>query len=202
MKTIGLTGGIGSGKTTIAKWFQEKGVPVYNSDLEAKELMNENLDLIVQLTNLLGEQTYIDGEYNRTYVSSKVFNDQELLNQLNAIVHPAVFKHFDEWLDKQNSLFIVKEAAILFESGSYKDCDYVISVIADEKIRIERVVKRDQLSEEQILGRMRSQWTDEQRIEKSDFIIENNSDLESLKLSFEKVYNEIVERINIHSADL
>lgn len=202
MKTIGLTGGIGSGKTTIAKWFQEKGVPVYNSDLEAKELMNENLDLIGQLTNLLGEQTYIDGEYNRTYVSSKVFNDQELLNQLNAIVHPAVFKHFDEWLDKQNSLFIVKEAAILFESGSYKDCDYVISVIADEKIRIERVVKRDQLSEEQILGRMRSQWTDEQRIEKSDFIIENNSDLESLKLSFEKVYNEIVERINIHSADL
>ena len=122
MITIGLTGGIGSGKTTIAQWFQEKGIPVYNSDFEAKKLMNENEDLIQQLIELFGDETYKNGEYNRSYVASKVFNDKELLNQLNAVVHPAVFKHFDEWLDNQNSSFVVKEAAILFESGSYKDC--------------------------------------------------------------------------------
>lgn len=196
MITIGLTGGIGSGKTTIAQWFQEKGIPVYNSDFEAKKLMNENEDLIQQLIELFGDETYKNGEYNRSYVASKVFNDKELLNQLNAIVHPAVFKHFDEWLDNQNSSFVVKEAAILFESGSYKDCDYIISVIADEEIRIDRVAKRDQLNEDQIRDRMKSQWTDEQRIEKSDFIIENNKDLNVLKLEFEKVYDEILDRIH------
>lgn len=196
MITIGLTGGIGSGKTTIAQWFQEKGIPVYNSDFEAKKLMNENEDLIQQLIELFGDETYKNGEYNRSYVASKVFNDKELLNQLNAIVHPAVFKHFDEWLDNQNSSFVVKEAAILFESGSYKDCDYIISVIADEEIRIDRVAKRDQLNEDQIRSRMKNQWTDEQRIEKSDFIIENNKDLKALKLEFEKVFDEILDRIH------
>lgn len=196
MITIGLTGGIGSGKTTIAQWFQEKGIPVYNSDFEAKKLMNENEDLIQQLIELFGDETYKNGEYNRSYVASKVFNDKELLNQLNAIVHPAVFKHFDEWLDNQNSSFVVKEAAILFESGSYKDCDYIISVIADEEIRIDRVAKRDQLNEDQIRNRMKSQWTDQQRIEKSDFIIENNKDLKALKLEFEKVFDEILDRIH------
>lgn len=196
MITIGLTGGIGSGKTTIAQWFQEKGIPVYNSDFEAKKLMNENEDLIQQLIELFGDETYKNGEYNRSYVASKVFNDKELLNQLNAIVHPAVFKHFDEWLDNQNSSFVVKEAAILFESGSYKDCDYIISVIADEEIRIKRVAKRDQLNEDQIRSRMKSQWADQQRIEKSDFIIENNKDLNALKLEFEKVYDEILDRIH------
>lgn len=196
MITIGLTGGIGSGKTTIAQWFQEKGIPVYNSDFEAKKLMNENEDLIQQLIELFGDETYKNGEYNRSYVASKVFNDKELLNQLNAIVHPAVFKHFDEWMDNQNSSFVVKEAAILFESGSYKDCDYIISVIADEEIRIDRVAKRDQLNEDQIRSRMKNQWTDEQRIEKSDFIIENNKDLKALKLEFEKVFDEILDRIH------
>lgn len=196
MITIGLTGGIGSGKTTIAQWFQEKGIPVYNSDFEAKKLMNENEDLIQQLIELFGDETYKNGEYNRSYVASKVFNDKELLNQLNSIVHPAVFKHFDEWMDNQNSSFVVKEAAILFESGSYKDCDYIISVIADEKIRIDRVAKRDQLNEDQIRSRMKNQWTDEQRIEKSDFIIENNKDLKALKLEFEKVFDEILDRIH------
>ena len=196
MITIGLTGGIGSGKTTIAQWFQEKGIPVYNSDFEAKKLMNENEDLIQQLIELFGDETYKNGEYNRSYVASKVFNDKELLNQLNAIVHPAVFKHFDEWMDNQNSSFVVKEAAILFESGSYKDCDYIISVIADEEKRIDRVAKRDQLNEDQIRSRMKNQWTDEQRIEKSDFIIENNKDLKVLKLEFEKVFDEILNRIH------
>src|SRR5690606_18462333 len=157
----------------------------------------ENEDLIQQLIELFGDETYKNGEYNRSYVASKVFNDKELLNQLNAIVHPAVFKHFDEWMDNQNSSFVVKEAAILFESGSYKDCDYIISVIADEEIRIDRVAKRDdQLNEDQIRSRMKNQWTDEQRIEKSDFIIENNKDLKALKLEFEKVFDEILDRIH------
>ena len=121
----------GAGLDTIDhEYAKEKGIPVYNSDFEAKKLMNENEDLIQQLIELFGDETYKNGEYNRSYVASKVFNDKELLNQLNAIVHPAVFKHFDEWLDNQNSSFVVKEAAILFESGSYKDCDYIISALS------------------------------------------------------------------------
>lgn len=196
MKTVGLTGGIGSGKTTIAKWFIDRGIPVYNSDDEAKKLMNEDEKLIAELTELFGEKTYVDGEYNRAFVSSQVFQNKDLLAKLNAIVHPAVFRHYATWIEGQTADFIVKEAAILFESGSYKDCDWIISVVADEDIRVERVMKRDGFSEEQIRSRMRNQWTDEQRIEKSDFIIENNLDLEGLKLEFDRVYNELNKKFN------
>jgi len=194
MKIIGLTGGIGSGKSTIAKWFSESGIPVYNSDLEAKKLMNENEKIIFELTELFGEKTYENGVYNSKFVASKVFKDKELLRKLNQIVHPEVFNHFHHWVKNQTAVFLVKEAAILFESGSYKDCDAVISVVAEEKIRIERVMKRDEISEEQIRQRMNNQWTDEQRIKLSDFVIENNSDLETLKAAFHKLYKNLLKQ--------
>lgn len=195
MYVVGLTGGIGSGKSTLGKWFEEKGIPVYEADLEAKNLMNQDGELKKQLIDLLGEQTYQNNQYNRTYVSSLVFNNKELLEKLNALVHPAVFNHFHRWIENQNAPFIVKEAAILFESGSYRDCDWIVSVVADEKKRIERVMKRSGLSEAQILERMNNQWTDAQRIEKSDFVIENNANLKALKIQFNQLYKELLKQV-------
>lgn len=196
MKIIGLTGGIGSGKSTIAKWFSEKQIPVYDSDREAKKLMNEHPEVIQKLIDLLGEETYKNGVYNSRFVASKVFQDKELLKKLNQIVHPAVFQHFQNWVENQQSEFVVKEAAILFESGSYKDCDAIISVIANEEVRINRVKKRDGLDSEQIRQRMKNQWTDEQRIELSDFVISNNEGLDQLQSKFEEVYKELLKRFH------
>lgn len=194
MKIVGLTGGIGSGKTTVAQWFVEKGIPVYDSDFHAKQLTLENKEVMFKIKSLLGEESYVDGEYNRKHVSTQVFENPELLQKLNDIIHPAVFNHFHQWIANQTSDFVVKEAAILFESGSFLDCDFIISVISSEEIRMKRVLKRDSLSEKQIKDRMNNQWTDEQRIERSDLIIENNSDLENLRQEFEAVYNILLKR--------
>ncbi len=194
MKIVGLTGGIGSGKSTVAQFFLEKGIPVYNSDREAKILINENPALIQELTELFGTEAYINGRYNSKFVASKVFRDKELLQKLNEIVHPAVFAHFRQWLDQQNALFVVKEAAILLESGSYEDCDIIISVIADEEIRIKRVTGRDDVSAEQVRDRMKNQLDEEQRIQLSDFVISNNAGLPELRLEFDKVYKELLSR--------
>ena len=194
MKIVGLTGGIGSGKTTIGKWFLEEGIPVYNSDSEAKKLINEDLQIVKSLTGLFGEETYQNGIYNSKYVASKVFNDKELLENLNQIVHPAVFRHFDNWVKNQTTSFVVKEAAFLFESGSYKDCDAIISVVADEEIRIQRVAGRDGSNPEQVRKRMDNQWKDEQRISLSDYVIYNNSDLNDLKKEFDQVYKKLLKQ--------
>lgn len=195
MYIVGLTGGIGSGKSTIGKWFVEKGIPVYDSDLEAKRLMNESQELKSQLMQLFGSDTYINEEYNRKFVAEQVFQNKGKLAQLNAIVHPAVFKHFKDWVSIQESRFVVKEAAILFESGSYKDCDWIISVVANESLRIQRVVERDGISTDQVKARIANQWTDQQRIEKSDYVIPNESNLDDLKVEFNKTYKKLLKRI-------
>jgi len=195
MKIVGLTGGIGSGKSTVAKFFLDQGVPVYDSDSEARRMMNENREIKQKLVSLFGEDAYFENKLNRPYIASQVFKNKELLNQLNRIVHPAVFEDFRNWVKKQDSVFVVKEAAILFESGSYKDCDFVVSVIADEDLRIRRVSKRDNISAEKVRDRIQNQWTDEMRVAKSDFVIHNNSDLENLYEEFKKVYNELLKRI-------
>lgn len=194
MKIIGLTGGIGSGKTTVGKWFAENGIPVYDSDSEAKLLIKENDELRLKISSLLGDEAYVDGVYNRKFVAAKVFSNPRLLEKLNEIVHPAVFEHFHNWVKNQKSEFIIKEAAILFESGSYKDCDLIISVVAKEELRIERVVKRDGLDPNQVRDRIRTQWTDELRIKHSDFVINNDLDLSHLKSEFQRVYNELLKR--------
>lgn len=194
MKIIGLTGGIGSGKSTIAQWFSDRGIPVYNSDNEAKRLMNESHEIREELIHLFGEQAYLNNELNRRFISSKVFENKELLERLNRIVHPAVFKDFKSWIQNQNAPFVIKEAAILFESGSYHDCDYIVSIIANEEVRIQRVMERDGVSSEQVLSRIRNQWTDELRIVNSDFIIRNNEGLDELKEEFEEVYNKLLKK--------
>ncbi len=174
-KIIGLTGGIGSGKTTIANYFKEMGVPVYIADDEARKLMQSKF-IIEEIKKIFGDSLFEDDILNRAKLAEIVFNDSRKLDQLNAIVHPAVKKDFVAWLEaKKNYAYVIYEAAILFESGRYKDCDVVITVTAPEEKRIERVIKRDKTNKEQVLDRMRMQWKDEERISKSDFIILNDN---------------------------
>jgi dephospho-CoA kinase len=174
-KIIGLTGGIGSGKTTVAKYFEQQGIPIYISDLEAKNLM-DNPIVIHQIATKFGNSVLNEKGLNREVLSSIVFKDKDKLQELNQIVHPKVKEHFLNWLQANNNQpFVIKESAILFESKSYLDCDYIISVTAPIDIRIERILKRDNTTKEKVLLRIENQWTDVQRSEKSDFIIENTN---------------------------
>lgn len=172
-KIIGLTGGIGSGKTTVAKQFESLGVPVYIADVEAKKIMDFP-ETIHQIKTEFGNSIFDGGTLNREKLAKIVFENPEKLQKLNNVIHPLVKKHFLEWVKKnKDSSFVIKETAILFESGSYKDCDKIITVTAPLETRIERVLKRDASDYESIMKRVQNQWTDEMRIAKSDYIIEN-----------------------------
>lgn len=172
-KIIGLTGGIGSGKTTVAKQFIEAGIPVYIADQEAKKLLHQP-EIISQIEATFGDSVLEDNQISRAKLAQVVFNHPEKLALLNSIIHPAVKKHFQQWFNAHQTFsFVVREAAILFESGTYHDCDYIISVIAPIEERISRVMQRDQVDRTAVLARINNQWTDEQRIAKSDFVIEN-----------------------------
>lgn len=188
---VGITGGIGSGKSTAAKFFEELGVPVYNSDMRAKIIQNENPEVKVKITEAFGQEAYNESGLNKPFISKQVFQDNEKLKLLNSIVHPAVFKDFDDWKKTQKSDIVIKEAAILIESGSYKDCDVVISVIVDVEKRISRTIERDGLTKEEVLARINNQISDEERIAKSDFIIDNNGDLTHLKNEVEQTFIKI-----------
>ena len=173
MKIVGLTGGIGSGKTTVAELFADLGVPIYNSDIEAKNLTNHSENIREELIALLGIETYKDGFLNRKFMADKIFNDKHLLTKVNGIIHPRVAEHFRKWVSLQNSKYVIKEAAILFESGSNTQCDVVILVTAPREERIRRVMDRDQVSKEEVEARINNQWSDEKKMELSDFIIQN-----------------------------
>lgn len=174
-KIIGLTGGIGSGKTTIANYFQSKGIPVYIADDEARKIM-QSVEIIEAIKQIFGNSIFENDVLNREKLAEIVFNDPEKLKQLNAIVHPAVREHFANWILKHSATaYVIYEAAILFESGRYKECDLIISVTAPIESRIQRVMQRDKTTREQVLKRINAQWTDEQRVSKSDFIIENET---------------------------
>ena len=191
-KIIGLTGGIGSGKSTIAEFFKEFGVPVYIADDHAKKLMQTS-KILESIKNVFGNGIFENEILNRAKLAAIVFNDSNELSKLNEIIHPAVKKDFEKWIvsNKQHS-YVIYEAAILFESGRYKDCDIIITVIAPEEIRIQRVIKRDKATREQVLSRIKMQWKDEERILKSDFIINN----ENLKIAKEEVLK-ILKILNI-----
>lgn len=185
-KVIGLTGGIGSGKTTIANYFASMGVPVYIADDEAKKVM-QSASIIKQIKTTFGDSLFENEILNRAKLAEIVFNDADKLAQLNAIVHPAVKQDFELWLNENKKhSYVVYEAAILFESGRYKECDVIITVTAPEEIRIERVVKRDNTTPEQVLSRMKMQWNDEKRISLSNFVI-NNSNLKIAKEEVVKI---------------
>ena len=185
-KIIGLTGGIGSGKTTIANQFRKANIPVYIADDEARKIM-QSQEIIEAIRNTFGESIFDEAILNREKLSQIVFSDPEKLKLLNAIIHPAVRKHFQDWvLNHKNAPFVIYEAAILFESGSYENCDFVITVTAPIESRIERVILRDKTTREQVLKRINAQWNDEQRIAKSDFVIEN-SNSETTKIEINKI---------------
>lgn len=185
-KIIGLTGGIGSGKTTIASFFKAARIPIYIADDAGKKVMQEAL-VLNSIKEVFGNIVFNDGILDRAELAKIVFSDPEKLQILNKIVHPAIKQDFELWL-KQNdkAQYVIYEAAILFESNKYKDCDVIVSVVAPLETRINRVLERDATTRDLVLKRINAQWTDAQRVEKSDFVIENIS-LESSKQEVDKI---------------
>jgi len=190
---IGLTGGIGSGKSTIASFFKELGVPVYIADDRAKQLMEDDESIKKRIIEEFGEKAYDESKPNRYYIAQIVFNNPSKLAVLNGIIHPAVRADFDSWYKRQDAPYVIKEVAILFESGGDQLCDATISVTAPEEIRIDRVVNRDQTTREAVKDRIKNQWTDQQRIEKSTYVIEN-IDLDSTKEKVYKIHDHILKK--------
>lgn len=174
MLKIGLTGGIGSGKSTVAKIFEVLGIPVYYADDASKRLMNEDEALKKQLVEHFGAATYINGLLNRQHLSSIVFNNPEKLALLNSIVHPATIKDASAWMLKQTAPYAIKEAALIFESGSQQQLDKVIGVYAPAAVRINRVMQRDQVTRDEVLGRMNKQIDETIKMRLCDYVITND----------------------------
>lgn len=182
MLKIGITGGIGSGKTTVCNTLRNLGVPIFTSDEVGKRILNEDEEVKKQVQEAFGSDMYNSrGELNREQMAALVFNNPVALDELNAMIHPKVKEAFEEWcLDQDKSPYVVKEAAILFESGSYYDLDKVVNVFAPKEDRIKRVMKRDQTDEESVKKRMRFQYTDEERNDLADFILLNEEGVDLL----------------------
>ena len=175
MKKIGLTGNIGSGKTKIARLFEILGIAIFNADNQAKRLMEEEPILKGKLIEVFGKEVFNGTELNRKYLADLAFNDRSVLKKLNELVHPVVQKAFDEWSEKQSGPFVIKEAAILFESNTYQSLDAIICVSCPEEERLSRLLKRDSINESQIRQRMKNQWDEEKKKSLSDFIILNDN---------------------------
>ena len=191
-KIIGITGGIGSGKSTVSKFIEELGFPVYDSDFWAKELVNVDENLKSRIIELLGEESYDEnGKYNRKFVAEKVFENQELLLKLNQIIHPAVKIHFENWVNAQNAEFVFKETALLFELKLNESCYQSILVTADENIRIKRVMDRDGRTYREVKEIIDKQMPEADKVKLADFVIQNNTDLESLKEFTQQVIDEL-----------
>ena len=189
MKIIGITGGIGSGKTTITKYIESLGYPVYIADDEAKKLLDTE-EVVDEIRNTFGEEIIENNLVDKKKLATFVFGNENKLKQLNEIVHPKVRQQFINWLKQWDKPFVVKEAAILFESGAYKDCDFTILVTAPEDVRIDRVIKRDNTNKEDVSRRIRSQWSDEDKAKLSDFVIQN-VDLEQSKREIDEIIKKI-----------
>jgi dephospho-CoA kinase len=171
---IGLTGGIGSGKSTVARIFEVLGIPVYYADLEAKRIMNEDELLRDQVIQHFGKETYKNGQLDNKYLAAIVFNDRKKLEQLNSIVHPATIRDAERWMNRQTTPYAIKEAALIFESHSQEYLDYVIGVSAPEPLRIHRTMQRDGISREAVLARMHKQIQEPIKMRLCDFVIFND----------------------------
>ena len=174
MIKIGLTGGIGSGKSTVAKLFEVLGAPVYYADDAAKRLMNEDEILKQQVQKEFGKEAYTNGSLNRKYISDIVFANPEKLDLLNSIVHPATLKDAEEWMNKQTTPYAIKEAALIFESGAQEQLDYVIGVSAPTPLRIQRTMQRDNITREEVIARMNKQIDETIKMRLCDFVITND----------------------------
>lgn len=176
MLQIGITGGIGSGKSIVRKMFEQLGIPAYDADESAKRLMHQDEQLVRQIKSEFGEQIYNDDmQLNRKLLSSIIFKDKSALAKINSLVHPAVFHDYDQWVQShRNAPYLIKESAILFEAKANSGLDYVITVTAPQPLRVERVMHRDDSSENEVLQIMEKQWPEEEKITHSDFIIQND----------------------------
>ena len=188
---VGLTGGIGSGKSTVGAMFQKLGVPLYNSDLEAKNLMTRSKKIKKDIETLLGKESYLEGKLNREYIAKIVFKDKKLLQGLNNIVHPAVRRHFKSWCKRQNAPYVIQEAAIIFENGTKELYDKIILVTSPRDIRIQRVVDRDGITAEAVIQRIDNQWPDSEKEKFSDFIIENIG-LEATEREVSRIHHKLL----------
>jgi dephospho-CoA kinase len=171
---IGLTGGIGSGKSTVAKIFETLGIPVYYADEAARTLMNTDSDVINAVIKNFGKESYKNGKLNRSYIASIVFSNAHKLDLLNSITHPATIAHAKKWMQQQNAPYTIKEAALIFEAGSSEGLDYVIGVYAPQTLRLKRVMDRDQTTREEVLKRMNRQINEEMKMKLCDFVIKND----------------------------
>ena len=171
---IGLTGGIGSGKSAVAKIFETLGIPVYYADDAAKRVMNENALLRKQLIRHFGEESYTDNQLNRKYISSRVFGNPEQLTLLNSLVHPLTIADADQWMQLQTAPYIIKEAALIFESDAWKHLDEVIGVSAPFELRLNRAMKRDNISAGEVQARMSKQMNEEEKMNRCDYVIIND----------------------------
>jgi len=176
MLKIGLTGGIGSGKSTVAKIFEVLGIPVYYADDAARQIMNTDKELKAALVKHFGEQTYKDKELNRPWLASVVFGDSEKLKLLNSLTHPATIRDANRWIQQQTSPYIVKEAALLFESDAYKYLDKIVGVSAPTELRLTRAMDRDAVTRDEVLSRMNRQMNEEEKMKRCDFVIVNDEE--------------------------
>lgn len=174
MLRIGITGGIGSGKSTVAHCFEVLGIPVYYADREAKKMMNEDEELKQGIIREFGNEAYTNGMLNRKHIAAVVFANKEKLELLNAMVHPATIRHGLQWMERQRTPYVIKEAALIFESGSQEHLDYVIGVSAPLHIRLQRTMQRDKVTRDEVLSRMKHQIQEEIKMRLCDFIIKND----------------------------
>ena len=194
MKIVGLTGGIGSGKTTVANMFQALGIAIYIADEEAKKLMTSSKVIKRKLIALFGEKAYVNDALNKPYIADTIFKNRFLLEKMNAIIHPRVASHFKKWLIKQKSPYVIKETAILFENEAYKQCDLIITVTAPKELKIKRLLSRDSMTVEKIEAIMNNQWNDEEKMKLSHYVIVN-SELENTRQQAVKIHQQIIDNL-------
>jgi dephospho-CoA kinase len=195
---LGVTGGIGSGKTSVCKVFTALGIPVFLADQEAKEIMENEQSIIRGINSIAGRNLYSDSSLDRKQLASIIFTDRDLLQKVNSLVHPVVFDHFLNWANRQIAPFVIMEAAILFESGGAKMVDRIAVVVAPAEERISRVIARNTLSREQVLDRMKNQMDDETAIRLSDYVI-HNSEKDMIIPAILKIHDDLLTYINIQN---
>ena len=195
MLKAGITGGIGSGKTTVCKMFEQLGIPVYYADDRAKYLMQHEHFLIDQIKKHFGEEVYVNGKLDRRVLATKVFNDKAKLDVLNSLVHPVVFRDTERWMEEQKEKkvpYVLKEAALLVETGSYKALDELIVVTAPLNARIERVTERDNTNADEVLARVKNQLPDDEKVKLANFVITNDNGLPELEQQVLKIHEKMI----------
>jgi dephospho-CoA kinase len=192
---LGITGGIGSGKTSVCRVFKVLGIPVFSADPEAKEIMDNDEGIIRRINSITGKNLYSNGNLDRMELATLIFNDNSLLDKVNSLVHPVVFEHFKRWEMEQDAPYVIMEAAILFESGASKLVDRIATIVAPIEERVERVISRNSLSREQVLERIRNQMDDDSRIKQSDYVI-HNSEKDMIIPAILKIHADILKYIN------